>query len=209
MIRASILVLGLVLGLVLAAASCSVDHRSGAFQCTKQSDCNSGRICINSYCIFAGLPVDAPVKVDAPNPDATTCPVQCTSCDLNASTCTIDCSASDCTGAAPIVCPADWNCEVSCSTADSCNSGVICSGPSCTIQCTGPNSCREVSCGLGRCTIGCTGIDSCQRVQCGTACVCDVECAATSDCGTVMCTKPSCKSGDGCSSQMMGCDSCP
>jgi hypothetical protein len=198
----------------LGAGSCSINHKSGDFECTKQSDCSGGRTCTGGYCVFPGGTVDAPkgdALLDAPkdgNPDV--CPNQCTSCDQGTHTCKIDCAVTSCNGA--VVCPVGWNCDVACSTANSCRGGVTCTGTgTCKIGCTGSNSCRDLQCGTGKCDINCAGSGSCRGVTCNPSCGCDVKCApGVASCESVLCTGVQCDTGLGCSSMIVSsCETCP
>jgi len=69
------------LAVAAGIASCSISHKSDALACTKQSDCASGRQCINGYCVVTGE-TDAPPGDGAIHIDADLCPEQCTSCDV-------------------------------------------------------------------------------------------------------------------------------
>src|SRR6185503_11772735 len=114
--------------------------RSGEFQCDKQADCPSGRVCTGGFCVVPGGTVDAP-KGDGPMTDGPPtdtpngCPPQCTSCTTSSHTCKIDCAVTSCNGA--VVCPAGWNCDVACSVANSCRSGVTCPPTgACNVTCS-------------------------------------------------------------------------
>ena len=198
----------------LGVGSCSINHKSGDFECTKQSDCSGGRTCTGGYCVFPGGTIDAPkgdALTDGPkdgNNDA--CPTQCTSCVISTHTCKIDCAVTSCNGS--IVCPVGWNCDVACSTSNSCRSGVTCTGPgSCNIACTGQNSCRDLQCGSGKCDVNCAGLGSCRAVTCNPSCGCDVKCApGVAACENVLCTAVQCDTGLGCSSALVSsCETCP
>jgi hypothetical protein len=193
-----------VLGLTaLGAGSCSINHKSGDFECTKQSDCSGGRTCTGGYCVFPGGTIDAPrsdANGDAPA-DSNACPAQCT--------CKIDCAVTSCNNA--IVCPVGWNCDVACSTANSCRGGVTCTGPgTCKIGCTGANSCRDLQCGTGKCDVNCAGTGSCRAVTCNPSCGCDVKCnPGVAACESVSCTAVQCDTGLGCSSTVVpSCKTC-
>lgn len=208
--------------LAAVAGGCSVNHRSGDYACTTQSDCSDGRVCNDNFCVVPGnQPIDA--RVDAPKPppgpDAAVCPSQCSSCDMGAKECIIDCQVENCVGT-QVACPAGWNCNVLCSTPNSCKSpngggspGVTCAGTlSCNIECTGDGSCRGVSCGSGPCNVDCAGSNSCVGVRCNQACSCDVTCHDPAACTSVFCKSSLCYDNQtgGCSS-LLGptCDTCP
>jgi len=214
-------------GLVLAAvavSSCSINHRSGQYECNTSNDCDDGRTCNGGLCVAIGVdapPGDGGLKKDAAIDAADACPSQCTSCSAAGKVCTIDCAAGAvCTNAA-VTCPAGWSCAVRCNTTNSCRSGVSCTGTlSCDVQCSGANSCRAVTCGPGRCNVSCTGSNSCRGsimppgpgVTCGPSCGCDVTCnPANGACAnTVVCNKLQCDTGLGCSSTVFpSCSTCP
>ncbi|MGE0550708.1 MAG: hypothetical protein AB7O24_08210 [Kofleriaceae bacterium] len=190
------------------AASCSIEHRSGELQCTTQSDCADGRLCVDGFCVQqGGGPSDA--RSDSTMPDALLCPPQCSSCNLAEKSCTIDCAVTSCTGNAAVVCPVGWACSVACSVQNSCRNGVICGGAtSCKVQCSGIDTCRNVECGLGPCAVTCSGPQSCRDISCGNSCACDVTCAITAACDDVSCTDLSCTSINGCSSSQFDCNTC-
>jgi hypothetical protein len=207
----------------VTTSGCSVSHRSGDYACTTQNDCKDGRTCSDGFCVVpGGSQIDA-AKSDAPKPppDAppAICPAQCSSCNFGAKECRIDCAVKNCVGA-QVVCPPGWNCDVLCSTANSCRSpsgggtpGVTCAGTlSCNITCTGDNSCRGVACGAGPCNVDCAGGNSCVGVRCNQACSCDVTCGNNASCQGVLCTSSVCfdQLNGGCSSQLAPtCDTCP
>lgn len=200
----------------ISAGSCAINHKSGEFECSKQSDCGNDRVCTGGYCVVPGGTVDAP-KSDGPmTTDAPTdgsmnaCPPQCTSCSTSTHTCKIDCAVTSCNS--QVVCPPGWNCDVACSVANSCRSGVTCpaQGNSCNITCSGTGSCRSLECGTGKCDVACTGSMSCRGVNCGNSCGCDVKCGAGASCEAVQCTSFQCDTGLGCSSMLVpSCETCP
>ena len=200
----------LVLAVVLAG--CSINHRSGDFACVKNSDCSTGRVCDNGFCIVSGS-IDAP-RNDAPKGsggDAQGCPTGCTSCNMSQKTCTIDCSlpGSNCNN--QVTCPTGYKCDVQCKTDSSCRSGVNCDGASqCTVECGGRNSCRNVQCGPARCDIMCSGQSSCQdTIRCNNSCACDVTCTGVGACQNFpSCTSAACTTVGGCTSVPANCNSC-
>jgi hypothetical protein len=196
--------------LVSLLAACSVQHRSEEYACTKQSDCNTGRTCVDGFCVL-NSPVDA--KTDSPgnmgSGDASNgCPAGCSMCNPQQHTCTIDCHSSNCNGA--VACPSGYHCDILCNTDNACRNGVDCqAGLSCNITCSGNSACRNVSCGLGPCDVNCSGPSSCRGVACNASCACDVTCTGTGSCeNTVQCTSLACKVGLGCTSVPTTCHSC-
>lgn len=205
---------------VMSSSSCSINHKSGDYECKVQADCEAGRLCLNAYCIVPGGVIDAPKLVDAPKRDAppmidspmmNMCPPQCTSCSAGSMTCTIDCALGNCTGNQPVVCPAGWNCAILCSTNNACSNGIDCAdAASCAITCSGASSCRNIDCGNGHCDVKCQGQNSCRGIDCSNSCACDVSCALNSACDFLTCSSQQCDPlGRGCSSLAPGCDTCP
>jgi hypothetical protein len=203
------------LWLALAAAGCSVNHRSGDFTCERQADCATGRACIEGFCVALQADAsvqDANVVIDAPPPDANLCPTQCTSCSNDAKTCTIDCrlNGGACNG--PVKCPEGWNCNVLCSTTNACRSGITCPADrSCNITCSGRMSCAKFECGSGPCNVDCTGMESCTELSCGKACACDITCVTTAACNGLTCKSEDCALQRGCTSLSLPttvCNSC-
>lgn len=198
---------------LVAATSCSIDHRSESFTCTRTEDCPSGRVCSDGLCVFTNDTPDGgpPIKDGSTDPDApppTDCPQECTSCDQENRQCNIDCQVEDC--GPQVVCPTGWNCNIACNRASSCRNGINClTAASCTIECSGDNACRNVACGTGRCNIQCSGTGSCRSISCGQSCACDIQCGDASSCETIICSSFQCETFDGCTSQGVGCDVCP
>src|SRR5678815_1332889 len=123
---------------IAAAGACSIDHRSGDFACTKQSDCNGGRVCDDGFCTdpnAADAPTDRPDAADG-HADANECPSECTSCNPEAHTCVIDCNAgANCD--AQVTCPSGYTCDIRCNVGNSCRNGVDCqSSKGCSITCS-------------------------------------------------------------------------
>nr|HEX4312550.1 hypothetical protein [Kofleriaceae bacterium] len=210
------------------ALGCSVTHRSGEFACDPEGNCTGGRICEDGFCVVPGATDDA--GVDAPHhgsgsgsgsakPDAgmgSSCPAQCSSCDDATNTCLIDCKANPGLCAKAITCPPGYNCDVECTTQNSCRTGVACpESGACTVDCTGQSSCQNVSCGNGPCDVSCTGGESCRTVGCNNSCACDVTCGANSRCETITCSDLECETFNNngqqeCSStQNPLCNTCP
>ncbi len=207
---------GIALGLALSvgfivATSCNIQHRSDEFACTRNIDCDPGRVCSNDgFCILASS-IDA-AKTDAPRmTDAgPTCPPGCTSCNVTDKTCTINCAMTNCVGTA-VVCPAGYKCDILCNTDSSCRTAVNCrQAASCNIECSGTQSCRNVACGLGPCDVSCSGPSSCRNVACGSSCACDVTCSGNQSCQDgIVCTSFQCDTGSGCTSAKTLCETCP
>jgi hypothetical protein len=193
-----------VASLVVTTGSCSINHRSQDYACTKQSDCSTGRSCMDGFCVTQVLPPDGSQK-DAPN---NTCPPGCTTCNVAMKTCDINCQTSDCNG--QVACPMGYHCTIECDTHNACDSGVNCrNAASCTIACSGQSSCRGIECGSGPCDVVCTGADSCQNITCGNSCACDVVCTDMTSCASgITCTSIACRNGSGCSSVQAFCHTC-
>lgn len=201
----------------VAVVSCSINHRSGAYACETNADCEDGRVCSDDLCVVPGgtKPPDAAIgdaakPPDAP-PDGRACPDVCTSCNTEKKECIINCGMNPdgCTDA--VVCPAGWHCNVMCSVQNSCRQGVNCTNAlSCNIACSGQGSCRMVACGPGKCDVNCTGQGACRGISCGQSCGCDVNCSNNAECSGVMCTEFQCRKtfGTGCTSQPFGCNTC-
>jgi hypothetical protein len=206
--------LGIVIGLstslaFVIATSCSVNHRSDEFACTKTLDCDPGRVCSSDGFCVLGTVADA-AKSDAPRPDAAPpCPSGCTSCNVTDKTCTIDCTMTTCNNTT-ITCPAGYKCDILCNTDSSCRSGINCrQAASCNIECSGGQSCRNVSCGPGPCDVSCSGPSSCRNVACGSSCACDVTCTGNQSCSSnIFCKSFACDTGSGCTSMRTGCNTC-
>lgn len=221
--------LSLVLGVgvvATSATSCSVSHRSDAFACSVQADCNQGRRCVDGYCIDPNAtidasqidgPIDRPdarLPIDSPQitPDAPPqiCPNGCTSCNFADHVCIVDCSAPNAACGAQVKCPPTWNCDIQCNTYGSCRNGVTCAaGVDCNIACTGTNSCRNLTCGSGACDVECSGNQSCRNVNCGSACACEVNCPGQYACyDGIACSQTLCETDDGGCSAAGLCDTC-
>lgn len=209
-----------VIGLLAFITSCSINHRSDEVACIVDSDCGGGgKTCHDNQCIGGdgGKPnPDGPKKDGPVIPDAFECPQPCTSCDMGSMTCTVDCSitATGCSG--QVVCPPGFNCDIQCNVDNACRNGVNCTaGLACSVECSGGSSCRGVVCGIGACKVGCSGFDSCRNVNCGQACACDVECSQLARCEAITCKLGTnggvCRPtfGNGCTSQLDGCNTCP
>lgn len=203
------LVLGTTIAAVMIASSCSITHRSGDYACTKQSDCNGSRQCVDGFCIVPGS-IDAPRLDGRPGGDSNNCPAPCTSCNPTLKTCTVDCKLTGaCNGT--VTCPTGYKCDIQCDVDNACRSGINCQlGQSCSIECSGTSSCRNVQCGGGPCDVSCSGPGSCRGISCGTSCACDVVCTGNQSCtDTIQCTSIACDNGSGCTSVPAFCHTCP
>lgn len=206
--------LGAILGLFIAVSattSCTINHRSDQYACTKNSDCDPGRTCSDGFCISGGnIIADAP-KGDAPkSPDGgNACPSQCTSCNSATKSCVIDCSMANGACNEEITCPAGFKCDIRCNSEGACRKGINClQAASCQIACASRQSCEDVVCGPGACSLTCNGVNSCRDVSCGNSCACDVTCTGSQSCLGVQCSSLACRSGLGCSSASSFCHSC-
>ncbi|NVB79993.1 MAG: hypothetical protein HOV81_16475 [Kofleriaceae bacterium] len=209
--------LGTIIGLLIAVSattSCSINHRSDQYACTKSSDCEPGRTCSDGFCITGEGPVVDAGKVDAPKtPDGGQpgCPSQCTSCNATTKSCVIDCAMANGACNQPIVCPAGFKCDIRCNQDNACRQGINClQGASCQISCSARQSCDQVACGPGACSVTCNGVQSCRNVACGNSCACDVMCTGNQACfgGSISCSSIACRSGLGCTSSPNLCHSC-
>ena len=133
------------------ALGCSIDKRSDAFACTTTSECDSGRQCLDGFCVLSGsgssTPVDAPkAGVDAfrpPDAPGDTCPAQCTTCSVTGKTCNIDCTTTPC-NTGPVLCPQGYACTIACGADNACQKGIDCEiAKSCDISCAGRASCDD------------------------------------------------------------------
>lgn len=199
------------IALAVSTPACSVNHKSEQYACTKNIDCDPGRVCSDGFCVQSGTQVDASGPTDGPRPDGTVnnCPPGCTTCNTTQKTCTINCMAgANCTNT--VSCPAGYRCDILCNTDNSCRNGINCQlGKGCNIECTGKQSCQAVTCGPGPCDVNCMGISSCKGVSCSNSCACDVTCTGNQSCGdAVLCTSAACDTGSGCTSMPLLCHSC-
>ena len=196
---------------VIVLAACNIHHTSDEYACTKNIDCDPGRVCSDGFCIANGTQIDAAKPSDGGRPDGpgNNCPAGCTTCYTTAKTCTINCMAgANCTNT--VSCPAGYRCNILCNTDNSCRNGINCqSAEACDIECTGKQSCQNVNCGTGRCDVNCMAVASCKGVDCSDSCACDVTCFGNQSCGdTVTCPRLACDTGLGCTSIPTLCHSC-
>jgi hypothetical protein len=198
----------IVIGIALLLAACSINHKSDAYACEKNTDCDQGRVCSDGFCVVSGTQIDAP-RGDAPRGDANNqCPAQCSACIVSQHSCTINCMSGNCTN--QVVCPAGWKCDIMCNADGACKNGINCMlGASCNIECTNKESCQNVQCGAGPCAVNCSGSSTCRNVSCGTSCACDVLCGGANSCSQgILCSSVACRSGLGCTSVPALCHSC-
>ncbi|HEU0033740.1 MAG TPA: hypothetical protein VFQ53_24100 [Kofleriaceae bacterium] len=140
------------------------------------------------------------------------CEQGCSMGTCEAGVCVIDCTLPGSCATADVICPANLPCRVECGEL-SCIKKVNCElSTACTVLCSGDGSCHdEIKCGLGPCDVTCSGVNSCdRRTKCGTSCSCDVSCTGSGSCGEASeCpTGTPCRVGNGCTSQLTGCDRC-
>jgi hypothetical protein len=198
--------------LAVSAPACNVHHKSEEFACTKNIDCDPGRVCSDGFCVLSGTQIDAAKPPgDGPRPDSppSNCPPGCTTCNTSAKTCTINCQAgANC--ASTVTCPTGYRCEILCNTDNACRNGINCqTAAGCNIECTGKQTCQNVQCGPGPCDVNCMAVASCKGVDCNNSCACDVTCTGNQSCGdTVQCTSQACDTGSGCTSMPLLCHSC-
>jgi hypothetical protein len=198
--------------LLIALASCKIDHRTDQFACESQNQCGDGQTCTDGFCITVGNPNDGPDPDGMPPKDAFACPIQCTSCQLATMTCNVDCGQSPATCLAAINCPAGFNCNILCTRNEGCQNINCSQAESCKIECKGNTTCRNVVCGPGKCDVNCTGGQSCRDIDCGDSCACDVACGNNATCLDITCPgAPLACSGfglDRCTSEPNGCNTC-
>lgn len=189
----------IMIAVLALCAGCAINHRSGDYACGSQSDCNSGRECINGFCIVPG-------SIDA---SADGCPSRCSSCNLATHTCSIDCAVTSC--AAKVACPVGWACAVKCNVDGACSNGVSCAGTtSCSVDCSAKNTCSDVACSTGKCAVNCAGERSCRAVKCNSSCACDVKCSGARSCDALQCYPAQCTTAQpaGCTALSINCHTC-
>ena len=183
--------------LACLSAGCFVDRKTSDFTCAQSSECETGRTCVDGYCVLDS------------------CPTACTSAGgtcKNPTTCRFSCNTqSACPDA--IDCPPGMACEVACGGNNACADDIDCGqATSCTVTCSATNTCAgRIDCGDGRCDVKCSGTGSCaSRVACNDACACDVTCSGTGACdtGATCHTGTSCSSGMNCNSTSTACNTC-
>lgn len=197
-----------ILAVLAFLAACNVNHKSEQYTCTKNLDCDPGRVCNEGFCVQTGTIVDA-ARGDASKGDAGAgCPAGCTTCNVQQKTCTINCMTANCTNT--VSCPAGYKCDILCNTESSCRNGINCQqSASCSVECSGKQACANVTCGAGPCDVACSGPQSCKGVSCGSSCACDVVCTGNQSCGDeIQCSSVACRTGAGCTSEPFVCHSC-
>ena len=191
-----------VVGLGLVAA-CTVDTRSGAFECVANTDCSGTRTCQMGFCVLGDpggidggdAEIDSGVGTpDAQTPDSAVPSNMCPSCGTGA--CTAECG-SDCNNLGGD-CPAGCTCNLDCAGAENCD--VDCNGGSgdrlCNLDCSGANNCKTVTCRNGAdCDIECGTANNCDDTQCLNGSECILRCDGTIDPGN--CVFSSCTGGSG------------
>lgn len=198
--------------------------RDCTVRCAAPNDCTGGQVCRkDGWCAMpeatscgkpdhgdngAGPDAEA-VAADAPS-SPSLCEQGCTNGTCEDGTCVIDCGAPFAC-ASDVMCPANLPCRVMCGD-HACAKKVVCGmATSCEVHCLGDEACADdIQCSMGPCTVNCTGDSACQhKIKCDHACACDVTCSGVGACAEpAACPAPSCKLGDGCSSQLAGCDHC-
>ncbi|MBA2539763.1 MAG: hypothetical protein H0V17_09030 [Deltaproteobacteria bacterium] len=195
-------ILGVCVGLtcgLLAAGSCLVDRKSNEFACSTTTDCVDGRQCMSGFCIASDAPIVPP------------CAENCT--DLGGEcveeVCRFTCTAASCPGI--VQCPADLPCEIGCTDAGACGTGIACTtAASCTITCADGACQAPIDCGSSACAITCNGTSCAGEIRCQQADRCVVacngpnSCAAQILCGNGLCDidcngATSCAGGTACS----------
>jgi hypothetical protein len=214
----------------LAAAGCyRPTLRDCTVACSAEADCAGDQHCADGWCVGAGIEScdfagvlpdgsmvtngDASASGDAfVAPDARDiCEQGCSNGTCIGGVCTIDCSAA---GSCPndVLCPANLPCHVICGDS-ACGHKVNCSmALDCTVDCIGNLACHdEIICSTHACTVTCSGTDSCdRRTKCASSCSCDITCSGASSCREVSeCPEAICRVGNACTSQPVGCDTCP
>lgn len=195
-------------------------------RCEGPAQCVADQVCLDGFC---AAPVVArctdqgqPVIVDAaaatsdamPPPDGdpnALCIQGCSKGTCIDGVCTIDCSEPG-TCLTDVVCPMNLPCHVICGDG-SCNGKVNCAGAaSCAIDCIGDYACDDdISCPSGRpCDVTCSGANSCKhRTKCSNSCSCNVACTGLGSCAEASeCPSMTCRIGNGCTSQLAGCNTC-
>lgn len=208
---------GLLICVVIAIAGCYQPAVSDCtVTCEAATDCVDGQTCRDGFCASdhatcgASTVLDARSTADAMR-DADLCPQGCTNGTCVDGVCVIDCTA-DGSCQDDFTCPPNIPCRVECGGRYSCDHKIFCGlASACTVVCSGAFACKdEIVCNANRCDVTCSGEDSClKRVKCASSCACDVRCPGIDSCGeTNDCPDATCRLGEGCSSQLAGCNTC-
>jgi hypothetical protein len=226
-VRTIVLLVSVVLA-HLAAGCYRPTLRDCTVSCASEADCAGGQQCAGGWCVGTGVDACDPGEVlpdgsmatdrDAGAdsmlaPDARdVCSQGCTAGTCIGGVCTIDCSVP---GACPndVICPINLPCHVICGDS-SCGHKVNCTmALGCTVDCIGDLSCAdEIQCPSDdTCDVTCSGAGSCKRrTKCANSCACDVTCSGAGSCAEASeCPATLCRVGNACSSQPVGCNSCP
>lgn len=205
--------------------------RDCTVQCSGAADCASGQHCVGGWCAAESVDscerkppdmshdqqpdaaaTDAAETIEPP-PDALDICVQgCSKGTCINGVCTIDCSAPG-SCLTDVTCPINLPCHVICGDG-SCTHHVNCSmALACTVDCTGDHACGDqIQCSSHPCDVTCSGAGSCKRkVTCQSSCSCDVTCSGVGSCAEISDCPLSneCRVGNGCTSQLAGCNTCP
>jgi hypothetical protein len=228
-VRVANSLIGVVVAHIVLAAGCyDPSLRDCTITCSGSGHCTGDQQCVDGFCAgpnvarcleqgeavtvdAAMVTTDADPPVDAENAMQTLCLQGCTKGTCIDGVCTIDCSQTGSCGS-DVACPLNLPCHVICGDG-ACHGKILCSGAlSCQVDCTGAFSCDdEIQCPGGRdCDVVCSGASSCKhRTKCSNSCSCDVSCTGTGSCAEASeCPATSCRIGNGCTSQLAGCDTC-
>jgi hypothetical protein len=214
---------------MLSLAACyDPATRDCTVRCSAPTECASGQHCVGGWCAAASVnscarppdmsPDPNPTDPDAasvqnPPPDAIDiCEQGCSKGTCINGVCTIDCSAPG-SCLTDVICPINLPCHVICGDG-SCTHHVNCGmSLACTVECTGDNACGDqIQCSTYPCNVTCTGAGACKRkIACPMSCSCDVTCSGIGSCAEISdCPLDTqCRVGNGCTSQVGGCNTCP
>lgn len=226
-VRTTALIASVVLAHLVAAGCYRPTLRDCTVQCAAETDCAGDQHCAGGWCVGAGIDTcdgsgivpdgsmlagsDGGAAGDAAPDARDLCQQGCPNGTCIGGVCTIDCSAPG-TCLNDIFCPANLPCHVICGDS-SCAHKVYCeTALDCTVDCIGNLSCQDdILCGTHKCTVTCSGAESCdRRTKCSNTCACDITCTGASSCDEpAECPAAACRVGNACSSQPIGCDTCP
>ena len=215
--------IGVVVAHLVAVSACyQPETRDCIVSCAGPMDCTGGQVCTadgwcampdNGDCRGGGSDGEG-LLADAATATADAldlCTQGCSNGTCVAGVCVIDCSAPSACRQDDIQCPANLPCRVVCGE-EACAKKVLCEkASSCEVQCSGDGACGdEVVCNTNRCSVSCTGIGSCQKkTKCKESCACDVACIGALSCPEASeCPGSTCRIGNGCTSQIAGCNNC-